>query len=418
MRESKLYKDKVIDVLVDKWHKDNPSRKLVEDVIMVRIRENYLRDSKRVRLIAETPGMSLLLRDPDDFDDVNGLPFEWLAFAENIKGYWPLSEPYLYRDQIAEKNFLRSKGLVSASRSNVKIVYNKSLIDPAEAERLNLADAHVTAAAKGDASAAVHVVDTTKNTSPVFTEQENKASGDIHRISGFGPGPGAQPSTASEPATAKAIDQQNMLARQSDREQQTSLFLIAAYNASLNVIQTSITPTMEKEITGAEGTLRKPKEEARKNLDVIVHVFNALTMDPAAQRAEAVELYQITENNPLVDQEYRLRQLLEGFKRHDIEQWLMKQDIVPEEPPEAQGMDLGALMPPGGGLPGLPGQPPGIGPEGGSFVGAAVPPIPPESAGLLASNFQTDPSGLGQSLPPDQLAALMRAQTIAPGLVQ
>ncbi len=418
MEESGLYRQPVIDKLSATWkEKHGGGKGFYPDTMMVKIREHYKKNKKGdIKLIVESEGSDMLLRDPDDFDDINGFPFRWLIFAEHIRGYWPLAEPQLYLDQMAETDFLRSKGLVNAQRANLRIILNQSLLSKAEGERMNSSEPMVIVAAKGNPENAASVLDTTKNTTPAYTEQEVRAGADIRRIAGQGGGGQELPSTPSVSATEAAIEQQNALARGTDREQQTALWLGDLAKASGNIMQKNLDRKIEEKITGERDVIRiDNKQDIEGDFDYETYVHNALTEDPASIRAKMKELFELTKTYPNGNIDHAFKVMLQdGYNRHDVDEWVLPPEPPPEPapPPDAGlgGMDPGALLPPGT----LPTEL-NVAPPPGPITGAQTPFLPPDAlgpGGILGSNLQTDVGGAAQGLAPGDFGALARSLAV------
>lgn len=422
LRAAGRYPDANLDQILDKVRHDGSKAgdgrdRAPEESIMVWIRENYLwegpADGGKLLLVAECVGFDSPIREVEEMDTGIGFPIAFLYGTRKIQSeqrpsFFPIAEPMLYMEQMAEINMLRSKALVHASRSNVRIVVSEQQVkNTTEIQRFSSSEPYAIIHCKGDVDKAAKVLDTSNLGHLIYRDQEIAANQDIYETTGYGSRPREQSNQPSSPATGLAIDQQNMIALQTDREGQVQRALVFLYERNGISLQKNLTQALSMAITNSPQPVDvRGAEDIQGSFSFEYHVFNAMAKDKVTVRKEATELFTTLLTHPLVDQLYNLAQYLQAYDRQDIPMWLRAEARAALQAggsnEDALAAAIAAVNPAGPGAPpGAPGEEPPPGPGGPEAV-------PQAGSKPGASNLQGDVTGQARRMEPLDFAAFAR----------
>lgn len=379
MRATGLYKDKTLDSVMDKEKKRGEEK--YEDTVKVELKESQYLDGKTMRLVTETPGMDDPLRVEDEMETYGcGFSYRFLHLSDALEGHFPVAEPLLFYEQNIEINHLRTKGLLTASRANVKILLAEERFpNDDEVAKLESNEPMAIARCKGPTTqGAMDVVNPAQLNTDIFQRQEINGRDDAALISGT-TGDGRElPQAGSRPANVIAFQQQNLLVRQGEREVRVTEVMTDLYECTGKILQKTLKGKILSKVAG--GPLASiEKSGIQGDFDYKLDVYNALSSDPVLMREDAEKIFDKLAGLDNVDHDYRVEQFLKQMGRNDAEFYMLKKPKK-EEPPPAPSPDaniLNTLVPPPGvpaPLPtAIPPSPLVVPPEGG--MPPVLPPI-------------------------------------------
>ena len=275
-------------------------------------------------------------------------PIESLYFNENPDELFPISDVEIYISAQDELNRLHSLMLSHIKRiSQRKYVTKRNALSPNEKLKLTHGgDGTIIETSKGSPFEAIHPIQDASISQDVYMVTK-LLKNDIREASGvsqFEKGAQAKFETATEPA----LIQQGIGQKRDEKAAILEDFIVRVLKKLATILQETMgeeqvplsdeqvteagimVPQKLEKIVGPEGTILLPwlnatKEDIQGDYLFTLEVGSTRPRNQEVRKADAVQLYQMFAQHPLMNQKELVKRVLEGFDIKEIEK-LMKSD--------------------------------------------------------------------------------------------
>ena len=321
-------------------------------------------DKRTHRLITVVDSHDTVLQDKPWPLDYEGFDCEILYFNENPDEQLPVSDVDIYMGQQDELNRLASLALQHVrNAASQKFLSQEDTMDAAEMEKITNGPPTVIATVKGNPENALFPLKTQVVSQDIYM-WIRQLKGDIREeqgVAAYERGVAEKFDTATEPAL---IAQSINLPRE-ERKGIFEEFVKRVVRKMGHVLQQTLTKQdfpltqdqfeeaqqgmkskLEK-IVGPEGSqiiapwFNAGKDDIQGEYDYSLEVGSMQPVNQETRKRDAVQLYQLLAENPLIDKVEGTKQLLEAFDRRDLDKLLRDPQEVAQE---AQAQQQAALQ--------------------------------------------------------------------------
>ena len=320
-------------------------------------------DKKEHRLITIVDDHDKLIQEADWPLDYEGFDCEILYFNENPDELIPISDVDIYMGQQDELNRVSSLGLTHVRNvASQKYGVQENMVDQQELRNLTHGPPTSIITTKGKPQESIHAYKTQVVSQDIYMWR-NMMKSDIREAYGsaaFERGAAEKFDTATEPAL---IAQSINLPRE-ERRAIFEEFIKRVVRKMGQVLQQTLTkrdfaltqgqfeeaqkgmPSKLEKIVGPEGsTIIAPffnasKDDIQGEYDYALEVGSMQPVNQRERKQDAITLYRLLQENPLINQLEGTKQLLEAFERKDLEKLIRDPKEVAQEAQQAQQQAL------------------------------------------------------------------------------
>ena len=283
-----------------------------------------------------------------------GFPIESLYFNENPDELFPISDVEIYISAQDELNRLHSLMLSHIKRiSQRKYVTKRNALTPNEKLKLTHGgDGTIIETSKGSPFEAIHPIQDANISQDVYMVTK-LLKNDIREASGvsqFEKGAQAKFETATEPA----LIQQGIGQKRDEKAAILEDFIVRTLKKLASILQETMgdesiplsdeqvtevgimAPNKLESIVGPSGTVLLPwlnmnKDDIQGDYLFTLEVGSTRPISQEIRKADAVQMYQMFGQHPLINQKELVKRVLDGFQVKELEKLMKTDDQLKQE---------------------------------------------------------------------------------------
>lgn len=276
-----------------------------------------------IRVVAD--GHDSFLRDEEHELEITGLPVEILQFNPDGDDFWGISHVDAIAPQVAEYCETRTQEMWHRKINNLKILLDKTLLPPEEIAKIEAGNIGGLVLVNGDPSKAAHSF--TTSISRDFFKNAEDIFADLKVIIGYNRNQGGEFEQSRRTAEEiKTVRSNNQLRDDELRDIIADLLADLFQNKIHPLLFQNWTDQRFVEVTSVQSQvpwIPFSAAQIRGQYDVTVVPDSTLPLNKEQEKQQALAVYQIFKDDPLIRQDVLRRQTIEKFEGLDVDQ-LMK----------------------------------------------------------------------------------------------